>query len=117
MTLIDLAILTLAASETSTATWVVLMAVVGFISTGVIAAWRMYVNKVSKAEDELKKAEARVDDSRHSELKTMIGGVNESVRSMSTRFDGMERRVGSLEQGHAVIKAHLGLNADGSDPE
>lgn len=105
------------ASETSTATWAVLMVVVGILISAVFAGWRIYATKISKAEDSLKEAEVKVDDSRHNELKTMIGGVSESVRSMSTRFDGVERRVGTLERGHAVMKARLGLNDDGSDPE
>lgn len=117
MNLIDLLILTLGATETSTATWVVLMVVVGFLNAGVLAAWRIYAGKVGKAEDDLRKAEDKVSDTRHNELKTMIGGIDSSVRSMTTRVDGVEKRVGTLERGHAVMQARMGLNAHGEDPE
>lgn len=101
------------ASETSTATWAVLMVVVGFISAGIIAAWRMYSAKVGKVEDQLKVAEDKVSDTRHSELKTLISSVKDSVHEVGGRVDHLDKRVGHLEKGHAEIKAQLSAKNGG----
>lgn len=110
-------ILSTAMSETNSPTWAIVMFLLGLLGAAAIAGWRMHSNRMDKAKDDLKQSEGKVSDTRHNELKTMISSVDSNMRMVSTRIDGLDGRVGKLERGHAAIKAHMGINANGEDPE
>ena len=99
--------LTLAQSETSTATWTVLMVVVGALVTGMFYLFRNLTGKVAKAEEKADAAEIKIADTRHNEMKTLVAQVGEDVKSVGHRMDKVEVRIGDLEIGHAEIKKQL----------
>lgn len=96
-----------AQSETSSATWAVLMTLVGFIAAGVIAAWRMYAMKLDSEKKRADANEEKASDARHAQIITKIDGVKESVDGVASRMDKVEARVGHLELGHERLENQL----------
>lgn len=109
----------LAQTETSTATWAVLMVVIGFIMAGVWFALRILFMRVAESKRETDKAIRDADEAksetqtaRHNEIKTMIGSVEHGVHAVGSRVEDHEKRLGHLEKGHARIQQELkGLGA------
>lgn len=112
--MINLTSFILAQSETSTATWAVLMVVVSALVAISLAVYRMMIAKVAKAEDDAKSSESKLADSRHSELKTMVAGVDRGVHDISSDMKKIEGRVSRLEVGHGVLAERLDKVAGGA---
>lgn len=100
---------TLSQAETSTATWVVLMVVVGALVSGVFAVYRVMANKLTKSEDRVDASESKVADARHAELKSMVKHVGDDVNRVGGRMDKMEGRVTQVEIG--LAKHHQEIQA------
>lgn len=106
--MINLASFYLAQSETSTATWAVLMVVVSALIACVLAFYRMMNNKIANAENEAKSSESKLDDARHSEIKTMVASVDRGVHEISSDMKKIEGRVSKLEIGHSLLNERMG---------
>lgn len=104
----------LASAETSTATWAVLMVLVGGTISGLIVLYRSLSGKVQHAEDKVQHAEDKADDSeskladaRHAEMKTLVGQVGDDVKVVGGRMDKIEGRVAKVEIGHAELHQQI----------
>lgn len=95
------------ASETSTATWAVLMLVVSALIALALAAFRSKNSELSEARKVASKNADDATSARHNEIKTLIGGVKESVDGVAHRMDKVEVRVGHLEQGHERLESQI----------
>tara|TARA_R100000657_G_C4666290_1_gene110249 strand:- start:569 stop:925 length:357 start_codon:yes stop_codon:yes gene_type:complete len=111
-----ISIMTLA-SETSTATWAVLMVVVSALIAAVFMMLRGASKNLSQANANAEKHADDAQAARHNELKTLIGGVNKAVDGVAVRMDKVEGRVGDLEVGHGKLKTQLESMRMGGDRE
>jgi uncharacterized protein HemX len=93
----------LAQSETSTATWAVLMVIVGALISGLIVVIRAMHTKVQTAQGETNASESKLADARHDEMKTLVGRVGDDVKAFDHRMDKVEDRVSKVEIGHAEL--------------
>lgn len=134
MNLLDLFILTLASTETSTATWAVLMVVVSAMIGLAIASYRQGSSKLSASQKEAEDAKKEANLARHAQVIDKIDAVHNSVGSVDRHvekiesalkehqistekhFAIMDRRVGKLEVDRAKIMATIGM-ANGEDTE
>lgn len=101
----------LAQTETSTATWAVLMVVLtALVATG-LAVYRVMTMKIAKAESDAHVSESKLADSRHNEMKTLVESVGSDVLAVGSRTDKIERDVTDLKIGHAELHQRVdGLN-------
>ncbi len=107
-------VLTLA-SETSTATWAVLMVVVSVLIAMTLAFFRSKNAELSEARKIASKNADEATSARHNEIKTLIGGVKEGVDGVAHRMDKVEDRVGHLEQGHERLESQIMIIRKGGE--
>ncbi|WP_115009509.1 hypothetical protein [Synechococcus sp. N5] len=103
------------ASETSTATWAVLMVVVSVLIAMTLAFFRSKNAELSEARKTASKNADEATSARHNEIKTLIGGVKESVDGVAHRMDKVEDRVGHLEQGHERLEIQIKSIKEGGE--
>lgn len=95
------------ASETSTATWAVLMVVVAVLTGAMFAGWRIYSSNLEAANKRADQHEADAVAARHSEVITKLDGVRQEVHGYGVRLQKAEHDIGELKQGQAEIKVQL----------